>query len=155
LAQGESTDLTGSYTIAGLSPETTYKVKTHWRGKLGWNELTTRIITTDPSAAAITTVLRYQKESPQPYSVYFFWKNPPSPEPNMSLVLKFWAKELIGWGPVQTFDLDTFYINIATGEYSWRSPTKFSNNRRYQACIAKKYVDKDDLPCVSNVVEWK
>lgn len=44
---------TGSYTIAGLQPQTPYKIKTHWRTQnSAWKEITTRTVTTNPSPGA-------------------------------------------------------------------------------------------------------
>lgn len=156
---------TGSYTIAGLQPETAYKIKTHWRRKLGWYEITTRIVTTSPSPAAITTVLRYEKESPQRYSVTFYWKNPPTPSPTREwkLGLVYQTKNLFGWSNPVPIDLTDAPISPQTGEYYWQLPNDtFSNNRRYAAWIVKwsRIRDKDDhivdhFDYVSNKVEWK
>ena len=70
---------TGSYAIAGLQPQTPYKIKTHWRKpNSAWYEITTRTVTTNPTPTVSGLSLRYEKGPGEPYSVYFFWKHPPS-----------------------------------------------------------------------------
>jgi hypothetical protein len=151
---------TGSYTIAGLQPQTPYKIKTHWRTKnSAWREITDRIVTTNPSPAASVTTLRYEKGSGQKYSVTFYWKNPPtaSPTNEWKLVLKYRVKQIIGWSGISSVD-HPFSLNASTNEYYWTSKNIFSNNRKYQACLAKKYTNSghsDDLYCISNELEWK
>jgi hypothetical protein len=104
--------------------------------------------------------LRYEKGSGQKYSVTFYWKNPPtaSPTNEWKLVLKYRVKQIVGWSGISYAD-QPFNLNASTNEYYWTSKNIFSNNRKYQACLAKKYTNggghSDDLYCISNELEWK
>ncbi|HYJ89421.1 MAG TPA: fibronectin type III domain-containing protein [Pyrinomonadaceae bacterium] len=161
----QSEEPTGSYTIDGLSPETPYKVKTHWHRKVRWYEITTRIITTDPSPppTTTTTVLRYEKETPQRYSVTFYWKNPPTPSQfrEWKLGLVYQTRQPFGWSGPTAVDLTKALILPQTGEHYWKVKDTFSNNRRYVAWIVKwsKRIEKsrtvDHFEYISNKVEWK
>lgn len=149
---------TGSYAIAGLQPQTPYKIKTRWRTQNGgWKEITTRIVTTNPSPVSSDVALRYEKGPGQKYSVTFYWKNPPAASSEWKLVLKHRAKQPGGWSGISWHYLPSI-LNSSTNEYDWTSKEIFNNNRKYQACIAKKYTNSghsDDLYCISKEVEWK
>lgn len=156
---------TGSYTIAGLQPQTPYKIKTHWRtNNSSWREITTRIVTTNPSPAATTTVLRYLRATKQGYCVDFYWKNPPTPPatPNQDATLALLVKHqslgtLGSWVTAaydaQDHDLSNAPLNIVTAEYT-KKVCGFNNNRRYKAYL---YWRKGtvSLGQVSNEIEWK
>ena len=156
---------TGSYTIAGLQPQTPYKIKTHWRtNNSAWREITTRIVTTNPSPAATGTVLRYLKATSQGYCVDFYWKNAPTPPaaPNQDATLALLEKHQsvgsIGFWvnaayKAQDHDLSNAPLNTVTGEYT-KKVCGFSNNRRYRAYL---YWRKGTISLgkVSNEIEWK
>lgn len=155
---------TGSYTIAGLQPQTPYKIKTHWRtNNSAWKEITVRIVTTNPSPAASVTALRYEKGSGKGYCVDFYWKNAPTPPQtglaSLALILKHRVVGPIGNYVTMNFDpykhdLTNASFNTSTGEYTHRV-CDFSVSRRYRAYISWRRDDGGLAGGYSDTIEWK
>lgn len=154
----------GTATIEGLSPSTAYKIKTQWHRKSSWYDVTTRIVTTNPSAISSETVLRYEKGTSQGYAVDFYWKNRPSPPPppnqdaTLALLIKHQSIGTFGiWGTTaydaQDHDLTNAAFNSSTNEYT-KKVRKFNVNRRYRAYLYWRK-DGQNLKRVSNEIEWK
>lgn len=150
----QSAEKTGSYIINGLQAATAYKIKTHWRTKNGtWRNITTRTVTTDPTPTSGVTLLRYEKGPNEPYFVLFSWKNPPHVTTGFELVMIFWAKAS---NNRKSKDATNAAYNGTTNEFSLLA-YGFSNDRKYEACLGRKDTTKkkNNLGCLSNIVEWK
>ena len=157
--------LTGSATIEGLSPSTAYKIKTQWHRKSAWYDVTTRIVTTNPSPLTPSSEvgLRYEKESNKGQCVNLYWKNAPSP-PQTGLARLALILEQRILGPIGNYvtmnfkpaehDLSNALFNKSTGEYIHRV-CGFSPSRRYRAHISWRRDDGGMVGGYSNTVEWK
>lgn len=145
----------GTFALSGLSPSTTYKIRTKWHKRQLWHEVTTRTVTTDPSPVATGTVLRYQKLPGNPYCVDFYWKNPPAPSVQWTLVMDLKNRTIGIWGSLPNINLASAQFNSSTNEYS-QQKCGFSNNRQYRAFI-KQHSTIGNSPelTASNRVQWK
>jgi hypothetical protein len=146
---------TGTTTITGLSPSTAYRIRTLWHQRSwGWLDVTTRTVTTNPTQAASSFSLRYEKDIGHPYRVVFFWKNIPTlTVPISSINLVFSRKLLSGWILVdKSPDVTTVVRNPITGEYSF-AWDKFYESRTYKA-IVNVYAGNNSPAASSNEVQW-
>jgi hypothetical protein len=155
----EGHDESGTTTITGLLPSTAYKIRTQWHHRsTGWHDVTTRIVSTNPSPTSVSYALRYERETGRKYCVHFFWKAPPSlPTPlpfELKLAVFHW--ELGNWKLETKRDVDTSGAtsNPATQEYTTYDCT-FRNSRRYHAELVAYFPLTKETNIVSNTIEWK
>lgn len=152
----EATDnnTAGTYVISGLSPSTSYKIKTEWHKNSSWKTVTTRTVTTNPTPTSSGLLLRYEKGSGQPYCVTFYWKNPPSLATGSKLALNVQHTLLGIWVTAQYQDhLANPDYNGTSSEYS-KKVCGFSNNFKYRTFIYERRVDDTSSGALSNTVKW-
>jgi hypothetical protein len=151
----------GSTTITGLSPSTAYRIRTLWHQRSRWWDVTTRVVSTNPSPTLVSYALRYERETGQKYCVHFFWKTPlvlPSTLPFELKMAVFtrplgrignWsvAKNIVIKMPGPMYGLN--FLESTTYDCSFR------NNKRYQAELIAYFSTTNRTAVVSNVIEWK
>lgn len=149
---------TGTTTIPGLSPSTAYKIRTQWHHRSwGWRDITTRIVSTNPSATPVEYTLRYERQTGRKYCVHFFWKAPPSlPTPlpfELKLIVDRWELGKPVVDRKRDVNVSGATFNAATREYDTYDCT-FRNERRYRARLFASFPN-GAANIVSNTIEWK